>query len=182
MSKRQLVYYIATTVDNFIAHTNGSVEGFLTEGQHIPDYINSLQDYDTVIMGKNTYEFGYQYGLQPGDPVPTYSHMMQYVLSRSMEPHQHEQLQVIQTDAAQFVADLKQQVGGSIYLCGGGQLAGYLLEHQLIDQLILKINPVAFGTGISLFGDSKVAIELELSNTRVYSNGVLFLNYTLQYD
>ncbi|HRF97471.1 MAG TPA: hypothetical protein PLZ51_19825, partial [Aggregatilineales bacterium] len=65
MSSRKLVYYVATTVDHYIAHEDGSVGGFLTEGQHIPDYFASLRDYDTVIMGKNTYESGYAYGVKP---------------------------------------------------------------------------------------------------------------------
>jgi len=38
MSHRKLVYYVAITVDHFIAHEDGSVGGFLEQGNHIPDY------------------------------------------------------------------------------------------------------------------------------------------------
>jgi len=52
---------------------------------------------------------------------------MQYVFSQSMPEYNHPQLQVIRQDPAEFMTQLKAKTGGNIYLCGGGQLAGYLL-------------------------------------------------------
>ena len=178
---RKLVYYVATSVDHYIARADGSVHGMPMEGQHVADYLQSLRDYDTVLMGKNTYEAGYQWGIKPGEPSPTYAHMMQYVFSQSMEHYQHEQLQVIREDPADFVRQLIAQSGGMIYLCGGGELAGYLLTHQLVDTLILKVNPVVFGAGIPVFGNSGAEFGLSLLDTKVYNNGVLFLHYALVY-
>lgn len=178
---RKLIYYVATTVDQFIAHADGRVDGFLTEGEHIPDYMNSLRDYDTVIMGKNTYEFGYAYGLKAGEPVPTYGHMMQYVMSQTMPEYQHPQLQVIRQDPAEFVRELKSQTGDQIYLCGGGALAGYLLDHTLIDDLIVKVNPVLFGDGIPLFGESKRQVGLTYRHSKIYPTGVIFTHYIINY-
>lgn len=182
MSPRKLIYYVATTVDHYIAHEDESVGGFLAEGHHIADYFDSLRDYDTVLMGKRTYEWGYQFGVKPGEPSPTYAHMMQYVFSQSMEAYNHPQLQVIRENAPTFVQGLKQQDGKSIYLCGGGSLAGSLLEHELIDELILKMNPVIFGEGIPLFGSSRKMIALSLKDTKIYNNGVMFLHYGVQYS
>jgi dihydrofolate reductase len=176
---RKLVYYVAVTVDHYIACEDETVDGFLTEGHHITDYLDSLRDYDTVLMGRNTYEWGYQFGIQPGQPSPTYAHMMQYVFSQSMPPYQHEQLQVIRDDPSAFVRQLKQTDGKAIYLCGGGRLAGYLLDHQLVDELILKVNPVVFGSGIPVFGCLKNGFDLSLLDSKVYNNGVLFLHYAI---
>lgn len=180
-TNRKLVYYIATSIDQFIAHEDGSFDGFLSEGQHIMDYVKSLQDYDTVLMGKHTYEVGYQYGVKAGEPSPTYAHMMQYVFSQSMPAYNHEQLKVIKDDPADFVRALKQREGQAIYLCGGGQLAGYLMQQALIDELILKVNPMIFGKGIPLFGAlERSKIDLTLLSSKVYQNGVLFLHYAIQ--
>lgn len=176
---RKLVYYVAMTVNQYIAHEDESIEGFLTEGHHITDYINSLRDYDTVLMGKRTYEWGYQFGINPGDAVPVYGHMMQYVFSKSMTPYHTEGLQVIQEDAASFVKQLKQQDGGSIYLSGGGKLAGYLLNHGLIDELILKVNPVLFASGIPVLENLTSDHPLALLDTKIYNNGTVFLHYAV---
>jgi dihydrofolate reductase len=182
MTGRKLVYYVAATVDHYIAREDETVDGFLSEGPHIADYLNSLRDYDTVLMGKNTYEWGYRYGVIPGEPSPVYSGMMHYIFSRSMDSYQHERLQVVREDAAAFVQRLKQQPGGSIYLCGGGQLAGSLLDQELIDELILKLHPVTFGKGIPLFGNSVKGVGLVMNNINIYPNGVMHLHYTIRYQ
>ena len=178
-TNRKVVYYIATSLDNFIAREDGDVRDFLTEGNHIPDYLESLQVYDTVLMGRRTYEKGYEYGIQAGQPSPTYAHMMQYVLSQSMEQFDHEQLKVIHQDAAEFVTDLKEKEGRAIYLCGGGHLAGYLLDHSLVDEIILKVNPIVLGSGIPAFGNSKAEFNLSLLDTKIYNNGVLFQHFAV---
>lgn len=174
---RPVVYYVAMTVDHYIAHEDETIDGFAAEGHHITDYLDSLRAYDTVLMGRRTYEWGYRFGIQPGQPSPTYSHMMHYVFSQSMPEFQHAQLRVIRDDPAEFVRRLKAEQGGSIYLCGGGQLAGYLCTHGLVDELILKVNPVVFGTGIPVFGDLQRGMSLALLDAKVYHNGVLFLRY-----
>ncbi len=58
---RKLIYFVATTLDGFIAHTNQTVSGFLNEGDHASEYFESLKnDFDTVVMGRKTYDFGLQ--------------------------------------------------------------------------------------------------------------------------
>lgn len=52
---RELKYYVACTVDGFIAHEDSSVDGFLSEGEHVTDYLESLQKwFDVVLMGRRT--------------------------------------------------------------------------------------------------------------------------------
>ena len=81
---RKLVYHVAMTLDNFIAHEDGSINGFapFAEGEHVADYLAQLQEYDTVLMGRATYEFGYQYGLEPGQPA--YAHMKHFIFSKTL--------------------------------------------------------------------------------------------------
>ena len=177
---RKIVYHVATTIDGFIAHEDGSADGFLGEGDHLPDYMESLQHYDTVIMGKNTYTFGYDFGLQPGQPA--YAHMMHYIFSKTLEfDKQHEQVQVVKDDQLDLVRSLKAAEGTAIYLCGGGAFAGFLLEHELIDELILKLNPITFGGGIPMFGNTNRKLNLTLQSSKTYESGVLLLTYSINY-
>ena len=72
---RKLKYHVASTVDGFIAHEDHSIDGFVSEGEHVIDYLESLKnDYDIVLMGRRTYEFGFQFGVT--NPYPW---MKQYV-------------------------------------------------------------------------------------------------------
>lgn len=177
MTARTLTYYIATSLDQFIAREDGGVDGFLATGHHITDYLDSLRAYDTVLMGRRTYEKGYEYGIQPGQPSPTYAHMQQMVFSSQMADSTHPQLQVVREEATNFTRRLKAQPGGAIYLCGGGVLAGALMSAGLIDEVIVKINPVVFGRGLPLFSGLDQITPLTMLDTKVYANGVLFVRY-----
>ncbi len=182
-NRRELVYYVATTVDHYIAHADGSIDGFTNHEGFVADFMASLTQFDTVLMGKNTYEFGYQYGLEPGQPAYAPLGLMNYVFSQTMPEYTHEKLRVIQDDPTTFVQSLKQESGKPIWLCGGGAFAGYLLDHQLIDRLIIKQNPVVFGMGIPLFGNSKTAVNLTLEDVIPYDDaGIVVQNYRLNYS
>jgi dihydrofolate reductase len=170
---RKLVYDVAASIDGFISHEDGSVEGLLHEGQHVVDYQERLRSYDTVLMGKKTYEWGYQFGLEPGKRP--YPHMRHYVFSRSLRLPGGD-VTVVDRDAIAVVERLKAEEGSDIYLCGGGAFAGFLLDHRLVDRLVIKVNPILFGHGVRLFGGSSTKIAVTAMEARPYSNGVVLLS------
>ena len=58
---RELRYYVACSVDGFIAHEDGSADGFyeqhdgaLTKGEHVDDFLESYKWFDIVLMGRKT--------------------------------------------------------------------------------------------------------------------------------
>lgn len=181
---RKLVYHVAMSVDHYICHEDGSITGFSSfgEGEHVTEYQEQLKEYDTVVMGKNTYTFGYQYGLKAGQPA--YPHMKHFIFSKSLQfdAPPNELVEVVRENEIDCVKQLKGETGTDIYLCGGGRFAGFLLEHELIDELRIKLYPVIFGGGIGLFGKSKKAVNLELSSAKSYTTGAQLLRYQVQYS
>lgn len=176
---KKLIYDVAVSVDHYISHEDGAVDGLLEQGDHVTDYLERLQRYDTVVMGKHTYEWGYRFGLVPGQPA--YPHMQHYIFSRTLRFEQSEQVHIIDRDEVACIQRLKEGDGADIYLCGGGAFAGFLLDHGLIDQLVLKRNPVIFGHGIRAFGASVRKVGLSLVESKTYANGVVLLRYDLMY-
>jgi dihydrofolate reductase len=173
---RKLKYYAASTVDGFIGHEDGSVNGFLEQGEHVTDYLESLKtQFDVVLMGRKTYEFGFQFGVT--NPYPW---MSQYVFSRTMTESPDANVTLVSENIVEFVRELKNQSGKDIYLCGGAELATMLFEENLIDEVVLKLNPVLFGSGISILSKSARPIDLELTGNKVYENGVLLLHYRVK--
>ncbi|NEQ67051.1 MAG: dihydrofolate reductase, partial [Symploca sp. SIO2D2] len=77
---RKLKYYVACTIDQFIARENGSFDFFLTEGEQVADLLESFPEtipahfrdqlgisaenkhFDVVLMGRRTYEVGLKEG------------------------------------------------------------------------------------------------------------------------
>lgn len=180
---RKLVYHVAMSLDNYIAHEDGSIHGFanFAAGDHVTDYLESLKTYDTVVMGRATYTFGYAYGMKPGQPA--YPHMKHYIFSKTLqfETESNHQVEIVDKDEAEFVKHLKSGHGTDIYLCGGGTFAGFLVEHELVDELRIKLYPVVFGNGIKLFGKSTKALDLLLLDSKVYKTGATLLTYQINY-
>lgn len=173
---RPLIYHVASSLDGFIAGKNADISRFLHKGNHLADYQKSLSNYDTVIMGKNTYEFGYAFGLAAGQPA--YAHMEHFIFSKSIEfESQAKSVHIVKENWLEKIAELKAESGSPIYLCGGGAFAGFLLENDFIDQVILKLNPIVLGEGVPLFGSSKKQASLELTENKHYENGVSLLSY-----
>ncbi len=187
---RTLTYFVACSIDGFIAHTDGSHDGFSQDSEYlsdmfaafpetVPSHLRDLMGiqtenkwFDTVLMGRKTYEIGLKEGV-----TSPYSHMKQYLFSRDMQVSPDDNVELVSENSIEFIEALKREPGKGIWLCGGGNLAAALFKNRLIDQLILKVNPFLMGVGIPLFSEEIQQAVLELSDRKVYDNGVLLLHY-----
>ncbi len=187
---RKLTYYVASTLDGFIAHQDGSLNGFSwgeefgsylirnfpeTIPVHLQTFEHTRADnkqFDTVLMGRKTYEVGVQEGIT--NPYPT---LDQHVFSRSLQESPDEAVELVSEKAIETVNKLKQKPGKAIWLCGGSGLATTLLNRKLINALIIKLNPVLFGTGIPLFHSNIDQTDLKLKESTGFDSGHLLLHY-----
>lgn len=185
---RKLTYYVACTVDGFIAREDGRFDFFLSEGEHfayllsefpetIPSHLRDVlgvraenKHFDTVVMGRRTYEVGSALGVT--NPYPQ---MRQVVVSRTMSAPPDPAVEVVREDALGAVRRLKQDDGLGIWICGGAALAAALYPE--IDELMLKVNPVALGVGLPLFGGAAGPTRLDLVTTKVFDNGFMMNHY-----
>jgi dihydrofolate reductase len=189
---RQLVYYIACTVDGFIAGEDGSWDFFPMTGAHlayiaeeypetIPGHAREVmgatgpnRHFDAVVMGRHTYEPALKAGI-----TSPYPQLRQYVVSSTMSESPDPAVTLVRDDPVSLVRRLKAEPGRDVWLCGGGTLASALADE--IDALILKVNPVALGRGIPLFGDARaVPRPLELLEHRTFDGGVVVHRYRVR--
>lgn len=176
---RKICYYVATSIDGYISGPNGDVSGFAQGGDGVETYLKDLQSFDTVIMGRKTYEFGYPYGLEPGQPA--YPHMKNYVFSNNMQlESKSDQLKICPLDI-NIIKGILAEEGSDVYLCGGGDFANWLLEHEMIHTLKLKLNPFVQGSGVRLFGNSTKVCKLELIEHQQYEQGLQIITYSIGY-
>lgn len=184
---RELVYYVAVSLDGYIAGPDGQFDAFLFEGDHMDGINDEFADaiptdiaaqlgieqrgdrFSTVLMGANTYAVGLPEATSP------YRHLDQYVFThRGYESS--ERLTVTDADPVGVVPELKRQPGRDIWLCGGGHLATQLVDE--IDRLVLKRNPVLFGSGIPLFAPGVYAPALfDRISSRDFESGVSLVEY-----
>lgn len=187
---RKLVYYVASTLDGFIAAPDGSYDFFPLEPdvtahlvaewpQTIPTFAHAQVGiasppagrFDTLLMGRATYDPALKLGV-----TSPYAHLKQYVFSRSLPPSDDPQVEIVAGDPVAVVRELKAQPGGDIWLCGGGQLAGQLLDE--VDELVVKLHPIVAGSGIPLADRGFAPSRFTLAETRPFDSGVVVLRYT----
>ena len=171
----RIVYYVATSLDGYIAGKGDDISQFVFGGEAVKQYQSDLKGFSTVIMGRRTYEFGYQYGLKPGQPA--YPHMEHYIFSESLELDEAAETVHIEPLSIDRVKAIRDQSPSDVYLCGGGAFAGWLLDHQLVDQLKIKLNPIVIGDGIRLFGASVAPVNWKLVERQSFPDGVQILTY-----
>jgi dihydrofolate reductase len=176
---RKIVYYVASSIDGYISKPGDDISGYVGDGNGVARYLNDLADFDTVVMGKNTYEFGYKYGLKPGDAP--YKNMKHYIFSNTLKFETADSNVTVCHHDIEIIKKLKNEPGSDIYLCGGGTFAGWLLDHKQIDILKIKLNPLIAGAGTRLFGNSVASYSIQLIDTGHYEHSLQIMTYRITY-
>ena len=72
---------------------------------------------------------------------------------------------------------LKQDDGGDVHVIGSTELVRTLIEHDLVDELRLMIDPVVLGGGKRIFGDDGALRRLRLVDGQVTGTGAILATY-----
>lgn len=187
---RQLIYYVATSIDGMIAGVDGSTDDFTND----PSALGALAErypqsfptgfhdqlgitkaartspWSTVIMGRETFEPARRAGIRS-----PYAHLDQYVVSTTLGREIEPDVTLVDHDPVSLVRSLKSTAPGDIWLCGGGRLAHAL--HDEIDRLIVKVNPFVAGDGRPLVDGALQRSQWTLTATYVLPAGVVVLDY-----
>jgi dihydrofolate reductase len=133
-----------------------------------------------LLLGRRTYEdFASFWPKQTDNPfTPVLNQRVKYVASTTLrEPLPWSNSKLLQGDAAQAVAELKEQGDDDLAVLGSGELIRSLLQHDLIDEYLLTIHPLVLGAGRRLFPDDGTAAKLRLVDSTPTTTGVLIATY-----
>jgi dihydrofolate reductase len=171
--KRNLVLYIAMSVDGYIAQPNDDLS-FLSivqqEGQDY-GYGEFLNTVDAVIVGRKTYDKV----LSMGYDFP-HSDKNTYIITRTPRPNIGH-IQFYSGDLKSLVMKLKLEKGKNIFCDGGAEIVNELLKDDLIDEFIISVIPILVGNGIKLFNDGRPEQTLELVSVKHFDKGLTQLHY-----
>ncbi len=175
---RKVTFGGANSLDNYIARADDAVDWLMWSkeaGEVMRDYWKTI---DTVLMGRKTYEVALKQSKGRSNPYPG---VKSYVFSQTLKKKAPDgAVEIISTDAAEFVRDLKRREGKDICLMGGGLLAKSLFEADLIDEIGFNIHPVLLARGIPLFHEMNHQIELELLECKPFKNGCVLVTYRVK--
>lgn len=174
---RNVVLYIAVSLDGYIATPTGGVDfldEFQTAGEGDYGYQDFISTVDTCIMGSQTYRAILNFGF----PWP-YPDQMTYVMTSNPQlTVDSPNTFIAKQGITATIQELKQQEGNqAIWLVGGGQLVGSVLEENLLDQMIITVIPKILGEGIRLFPPQSKASRWQLVESTTHASGVAVMRY-----
>jgi dihydrofolate reductase len=160
---------VATSLDGYLAGPNGESDWIVMDPEI--DFGALLSSFDTVLLGRRTYEVTRQHG---GSGMPG---VKTYVFSRTLS--QEDCPGVILSDSpAETIAELRAAPGKDIWLFGGGSLFGSLLDLGLVDSIELAVIPVLLGGGQPLLPHPSKHGRLKLVRQQAYpKTGTVLLEY-----
>jgi dihydrofolate reductase len=174
---RKLNAWLFVTLDSVIeAPENWVVADDDMFGAIEAEYANS----DALLLGRRTYETFAASWPQRGSEVANADWMNntpKYVASTTLASPEWNNTTVIEGDVTEAVVRLKAEDGKDIMVNGSGALVRTLMRDHVLDQLRLYVHPVVVGSGIRLFGDESDPVELALTDSHAYDNGVISLTY-----
>jgi len=149
----------------------------------VEDALNAVYDRaDAFLFGSWTYEvFAASWGSVPEMMDSAIGRALnskpKYVASDSLRDPQWAGTTVISADSTAAVAAVARGGSGEVLAPGGRTLIRWLLAHDLADAVNLFVAPVVVGQGERLFPENGPDRALELTESKVMSNGVMVLTY-----
>ena len=134
-----------------------------------------------LLFGRRTYDILHDAWADRSDPNPfttVLNETPKYVASRTLnEPLEWANSTLLDGDAADAVAKLKEQPGKDLVIMGSGELVRALMPDGLIDVYTLMIHPLVLGSGHRLFDDDSALSKLALSDSVTTTKGVVIATY-----
>jgi len=159
------------SLDGYIAGPNGESDWIVMDPEI--DFRALFSAFDTVLMGRKSYEAALQQGSGGGVPG-----MQVYVFSRTLRQANCPGV-IVSDKPAETLAELKAKPGKDIWLFGGGLLFRSFLELGLVDGIEVAIIPVLLGGGLPLLPQPASLAKLKLVKHMIYQKtGTVLLEYT----
>ena len=169
----EIVYYVAASLDGYIATPDGGVEWlapFEGTGEDY-GYAEFFGSVDSVLLGRRTYEKSLGFGEWPYPGKPC------WVFSRRDRAIPRADILVTAQSPMRVASELEERGLRRAWLVGGGQLAAAFREHGLISEYVISVVPVFIGAGVPLFAPGGPRENLKLADAKYYPNGVVQLRY-----
>lgn len=171
----QLKYYVASSIDGFIADLHDRIDWLLQFGFEEFDehYQAFLSGVGALVMGATTYEFVLREATAgtewPYAGIPTW-----VATHRALPVPDGADVTFFSGDIAQLDAELRDAAGDrDVWLVGGGALAAQFAALGLVDELHLTYVPVLVGSGKPVLPVAEASRPLVLAGTKTFPSGAV---------
>lgn len=181
---RKVILSMMVSLDGFIEGPNRDLDWPIVD-KEIDRYADELLDtVDAILLGRVTYQLFVDFWPSATTEEEIITDKMneipKIVFSRTLDKApwgKWNNARVVKENIAEEIAKLKQQPGKDMVIFGGANLAQTFMQHGLIDEYRLLVNPIVLGGGTPLFKSGSNRINLKLLKTQAFNSGVVGLYY-----
>ena len=167
----QITLYMGTTIDGFIAKTNGDSDW--VSPIDAENFEKTMMEYGCIIVGRKTFE---QF---QGDLYPVKGILNIVMTSDESMTSDDPEVMYASQSPDEIVHIIEEKGHDKALLIGGGTTNSVFAKAGLINEVILSIHPLAFGQGIHLFEGAGINMKLTLDSSEVLEDGVIRARYSV---
>jgi dihydrofolate reductase len=186
---RKLIVLSFITLDGVMQAPGGPEEdpsgGFKYGGWTVPyfdEFLGKIMGEQmskpfNLLLGRKTFEIFASYWPHHEDEWPGINDATKYVVSNTLTTHEWQKSVFLKGNVVDEIKKLKQQDGPDLQVHGSGKLIQTLLQHDLVDELWLKIFPITLGVGKRLFAEGTIPAAFTLTESKTSPSGVIIASY-----
>lgn len=173
--QQRVVYYLACSMDSFIATPDGGVEWLSRFSGTEAGYDEFFAGVGSLVLGRTTFDqvlgWGWPYGEKPAAVLTT---------SPLPEEAPGSAFPWGGDDPAGLVDRLRAAAPGAVWIVGGGRTAEVFLRAGVLEEVELTVMPVLLGGGIPTWpGEETGKHAFELLRAAPLGNGAVQLHYRI---
>ena len=184
---RKVILSNMVTLDGFFEGPNKELDWHIVDEEFKEYAIDLLSKVDALLFGRVTYQLMADYwpaaatnpstsksDLEIADKM---NNLPKIVFSKTLQEVKWNNSRLVKENIAEEISKMKQQPGKVMVIFGSGSIVSNFMQHGLIDEYRIIVNPVVLGNGNPLFKGIKDKHNLNLLKTRAFSSGVVILYY-----
>lgn len=184
---RKVIFFNLTSLDGYFEGPNNDIDWHIVDDEFNQFAEEQTAEFGALLFGRVTYELMASYwpteAAKRDDPVisRTMNDLPKLVFSKTLPKADWENTRLVKTNFVEEVTKLKQQPGKDIAIFGSSDLAVTFIEHGLIDEFRIMINPIVLGEGKPILQGIKTGLGLKLLKSRTFRSGNVLLYYEPEY-
>lgn len=140
--------------------------------------LDQLKTAGMLLFGRATYQGMAEYWSKAeGEVADLMNAIPKVVFSRTLTITGWNNTKLVSGDAVGEVARLKEEPGRDLFIFGSARLSSTLMQHGLIDEYRLGLNPLILGGGTPLFKPGMGRVRMRLLEVRPLKSGCVILSY-----
>jgi len=184
---RKVLLSNLVTLDGFFAGPKGELDWHIVDEEFNQYAIDLLSKVDALLFGKVTYQLMADYwpaaATNPSTPksdveiAEKMNNLPKIVFSKTLQEVKWNNSRLVKDNIAEEISKMKQQPGKDMVIFGSGSIVSTLMQHGLIDEYRIIVNPIVLGNDKPLFKGINGKQNLKLLKTKVLGSGVVILYY-----